>query len=407
MSMDAIPEKAAGRPPAAARARFAVGLVLVILVFAGVWWRTVSHTPLMTAPPTHLPPNNAYPLYARASGLVVGAADLERATSAGRFGSRTPLQPAPAQIDSNRSALALVHRGLRLDYMQPPVREADQTPPIYRFAVLARLLALEAGLHTKQQDWDGAVNAKLDQIAFSEGLLHGAGVEAVSVAMSYRRFRTRNTPDAFDRLTAAQLHSAIARLQRTISSRPVFADSLVEEKWLQISIRDQLLSNPNWREDLSNNTAPGSTPQARVAQLGSQARLLLIDKQRVMLDYGKYIDGCIMLARNAVGVIPAYPSPPPDSVNQALFVEIAGAHQKLADAAAEDANLLVRLALRCYRLEHGAYPPALQSLCPEVIDRVPGDPRGGAGITYSRTGGSYRLTNPVVRGAQPQARVFP
>ena len=402
-------DRIGGRVPSALFVRAAAGAFLLILAFGWLWWRTVSHAPLMTVPPIQVPRNNAYTLYARASKVLSDTQDIERATAARRTGLGLSQQRSLGDVvEANRPASILVHEGLHLDYVQPPSRSAIQSTSLYEFGMLARLLAVEAGMQSERQDWNGAANVQLDQLAFSESLLRGCGVESVQLALGFRSYRAIHSVDPFDRLNAVQLRIAISRLQAIIARRSAFVDILVDEKTIQLTVRDRLLSDPNWRNSLSNSGAAANTPQARLGQLGAQARLLMIDKRHVMLDYGHYIDSCISLARSTPGMIPAYGPPPSDSINQVLASDISGAHRALATDSTEDAHLLVRLALRCYLLEHGEYPPTLQALSPKVIDQLPGDPLGGRSVlTYRRTGKSYQLTDPVIRNAQPQPGNFP
>lgn len=395
-------DRIGGRVPSALFVRAAAGAFLLILAFGWLWWRTVSHAPLMTVSAIQVPRNNSYTLYAKASRVLSGTQDVGRATATRRTGL-SQLRSLQDLVEANRPALILVHEGLHLDYVQPPARSAIQSTSLYEFGMLARLLAIETGMQTERQDWNGAANVQLDQLAFSESLLRGGGVESVPIALSFRRFRAIHSQEPFDKLNAVQLRAAISRLQAIIAHRPAFADILVEERALQLTVRDELLSDPNWRNSLSNSGAPTNTPQARVAQLGAQARLMMIDKRHVMLDYAQYIDSCIKLARTTPGMIPAYGQPPSDSINQVLAADVSGAHTTLATVSAEDAHLLARLALRCYLLEHGEYPPTLKALSRAVIDQLPGDPFGGGTVlTYRRTGKSYQLTEPVIRNAQPQ-----
>src|SRR4051812_17428738 len=126
MSIDTIPEKAASAALPVARIRAVAGIIVVILAFGWIWWRTVSHTPLMTIPPTRLPAHNGYTFYKRASEVVVNTNVLNHVTSPGRFALiMTSLRLELDSLERNRQALALVHEGLPLDYCQPPVRGAD------------------------------------------------------------------------------------------------------------------------------------------------------------------------------------------------------------------------------------------------------------------------------------------
>ncbi|MEM6853472.1 MAG: hypothetical protein AAF593_03600 [Planctomycetota bacterium] len=51
----------------------------------------------------------------------------------------------------------------------------------------------------------------------------------------------------------------------------------------------------------------------------------------------------------------------------------------------------VALALASYRLDHGNYPPLLQSLVPDYLDLLPTDPLGNKSLRYRRQADGYRL----------------
>jgi hypothetical protein len=53
--------------------------------------------------------------------------------------------------------------------------------------------------------------------------------------------------------------------------------------------------------------------------------------------------------------------------------------------------LRTKLALHCYYLEHGRFPPALTEVVPEYLEAVPSDPFGDGPLVYRPRGDGYDL----------------
>jgi hypothetical protein len=383
-----------------ARARSIFTVMACAATFALAWWRTVVHPPIATVPPIRLPAHNAYPLYVKAASEV-SSGSLENVVFNMRRGRSfvVPLKRREEILESNHTALATLNEALKLDYFQPPIRKTDQASRVQDFRILARLLALKEDVLAAHGDWFGAANARLDQIVLANSLLRGATVDTVATATFYRNLMLVRTPDPIAHLSATQLRSVSARLEKIVSRHVPFSEILTEEKWSHLSILDELLSTPNWRDQVQNSNVPAGSALGRLSQLGRQAMLFTVDKHRVMLDYRCYIDQCITMAGAAHGSIPIYPAPPADPVNQMLRIDFALCHQQLAATQSDDAKLLLCAALRLYELQHGKYPAVLEDLRPDILAHLPVDPLAANGkFIYQRAGNSYQLT-----GAAPQS----
>jgi hypothetical protein len=308
--------------------------------------------------------------------------------------STSPTDASEQALARNSAALAAVREGLRLDYVQPPASVGDVPSPMPRMDKLANLLALEARVDRRRGEWGAAENAFLDQIAFAEGLMRGAGIAGEEMALANRGLAPAGPRDVSDHLTAAELRAASGRIESIIAHRVSFADVLMDEKWLQLRFRDDLLSNPDWRDMLAHNSGLGAGAQGRLAQLSGQVRWLTTDKRQIMLDYLQYMDSCIAVARSSPTSLPAYPRPPSDPINQSLAMDVASAHMALNAAASDDARIQLKIALRRYYLDHGSYPAGLAALCPTYLNALPADHQsGGWPYAYRRTNGSYTLTS--------------
>ncbi len=393
MTSDAAKRKAPRAAVTATTVRVLIAIGLSIAGFSWVWWRTITHTPLLAAPPDRITRNKAHDLYCEAKRLIKNESAVTNALMRTRTGFRTSPQQWRQILNQNAEALAVLREGLKLDYDQPALKDTRDQSNFDQFNVLERLLALQTHDCAAQGDWPAVEAASLDQITFDESLIRGGGVDSAQVWTMYRTRGGRSALDAIDHLNAAQLRSAADRILNVIARRPSFESILNEEKWLQLRARDELLSNPNWREAMANGNALGMGAQTRIVQMGQMVRWMGVDKRRIMLDYCQYIDQCISLAHNSSGAAPIYPVPPPDPINQQLGVDLTVAHQRFREMGSNDTQLLLRISLRRFYLDHGFYPPTLQELCPVYLDRVPEDPLAKSRtFVYKRKVGYYILT---------------
>ena len=379
----------------------AVLLAAAALGFAWTWWQTVVHTPLLALPPERLPAKNAYDVYKKALANVPDTNEIVAVTAQRGRNSVFPTARRTALLSRYHSALALIREGLRLDYVQPVGEDLYQEYGASRFASLARLLALDAGERLDAQDWEGAMTAQLDQIEFWQLLIRGAGISAIETAAEFRTYAFFSQQEPLERLTAAQLRRAIARLEDIVRRRPSFSDVLVDEKWQQLRIRDHTFSDHKWRTQLMSGG--GYIPVRRGGRMVQQSPWLEIDKRGTLLAYNRYMDACIALENHSNGATPAFARPPSDPVNTALAADIGAARQIYTAASSEDLDRLLRMALRLYRLEHGAYPENLAALSPDYIRQTPpASYIGTAPRIYRRTAASYTLVTPSVARPRPR-----
>ncbi|MBV9851439.1 MAG: hypothetical protein JO250_17360 [Armatimonadetes bacterium] len=141
-----------------------------------------------------------------------------------------------------------------------------------------------------------------------------------------------------DHLRAAQARAASRRLEAISAHYVPYADVVQEEEWAGQAGLMEIFHHPNWKADPLSGLDSAAT-------------------------YG-----------------------------QMLCTAFAGG--KFRDASSKTRNALLRtaLALRAYRLEHGAYPATLGALVSSELSHVPDDPFALSGpFHYRRQGNGYVL----------------
>ena len=89
---------------------------------------------------------------------------------------------------------------------------------------------------------------------------------------------------------------------------------------------------------------------------------------------------------------------PSDTVNPELLDLPDYSTLRFEDIHCETQNALLAtaLALRAFHLEHGAYPPKLQALCPRYLARIPADPfQPASPLRYKLVQTGAQSSNPM------------
>src|SRR5262249_27341958 len=145
----------------------------------------------------------------------------------------------------------------------------------------------------------------------------------------------------------------------------------------------ELFRDPNWRNGLmhsepdDSSTGASDDMKARFDRLKENSKLYLLNKRQVMRDYTRYMDGCISVARQPYGLHTTYPAVPEDPVSSLLAGINENGQNIQIKGEMQTTQLLLALALRAYRLEHGRYPKSLKELVPSYLSKLPLDPMSG------------------------------
>lgn len=376
------------------------GLFVALLGALGIWWQDINRSPAVVIPTPVLPHPNAFDSYRDANALATGGRQLMDAVLSdgerNEYGRYTPqpysLADKEEVLAANAAALTRLRQGLRQTYCEPPPRSNDMTPTYHRdFRRLGQLFRLDAQVKAAHCNAPGAVASCIDGIKFGQSLSRGAalaGFEAgIAVQSSARTDLWRLVHD----LSAPQAQAATHRLQTALTVGVPFAEALQAEKRAGQAFLMDLFAHTGWRRELAGWTATGSS------DWWLKARLLTTGKRAIMDSYGESIDQRIAAAHRPyawaphrrAGVAAATPS---DPILTVLQLNSDSAQLHAANNDAQNALLLVSLALRADRARRGFYPATLDDLVPSFLSALPCDPFAAAGpLHYRRVGVTYTL----------------
>jgi len=388
------------RPQSGSRSRPAVvscGVIgLAGLVLVGMWWTAAMKTPKVVFPKPVIPSPNAFDFYVQAGNAVTGDKQISDAIS-----TQPPTTLTPAQIDAlvqqNLGAINTLHQGFAYPYVDPSPRSIKTLVPYFaKYRGMARLLSLQSKVRAEKGDWGGAVDSNLDAVRLGEDVPHGSVVIGYLVGVACQAIGRRPIWTSIEHLNAAQSRTAATRLESIMDRNFSFADTLQEEKYFGQAALLEMFADPKQTraylvQDMGTN--PGEEPPgAAAAQSLSVLFYLAYSKSRIMQGYTTYMDQSAAIARQPYGLHLPPPPLPTDPINNILLPVFSQARLKGVDSETQNGLLLVMLALRAFRLEHGRYPAALTELAPAYLKKLPDDPFAAQGtFKYILNGNTYTL----------------
>jgi len=236
-------------------------------------------------------------------------------------------------------------------------------------------------------DWNGALQNDLDAVQLTHDTMRGGnmtglqfprlndGLGVQSVQFAETRIGDRGEvvfDDIVLHLNARESKAGAARLESLIETMPKLSDMAREQKAV-----DETLWLQTW-----NQPAPGQ----------SGFDLLLHPKTAAFEGYFHTMDGFIAVADRPCGAQPPYPvlqAPPNGGYIGQLDVHWCAL--SYAFSRAREQELMLRLALRAYRLEHGSPPAKLSDLVPTYLRNIPLDPFGKGENWHYKNGAAWSI----------------
>lgn len=378
--------------------------VIVVIIFGAValWFASVSSLPAVKIPTPVMPSPNAYDYY-EAAGKAVKDGELLRYASDDRprpKGSYYPgnhdriysLAEKEALLKKNSAALKTHRQGLTCRYMSPPIRTFDAAGGDLRYLYdLTYLLLLDGQVKAKLDDWNGAVGSWLDAMHLGTEFQRGSPMEGKLYGNRLQAMGRKNVWEAVDHLTANEAKSAARRLEQMISSRVTYAEALTEEKWATTASLINLCEKSGYHgfAPYFQHTIPSTNSvQGKIAY----TYLAVQNRKKVIRAYMERMDKGIANARQPYAAKLPDPPIPHDPINGNLLHSFSINRFEDEVNNAQNALLMLTLALRAYNLEHGQYPMSLSELVPAYISMVPDDPFAMKGpIYYKLAGNGYVL----------------
>lgn len=365
---------------------------LVLLAFVA---RLSRPAPVAVVVPTPvLPSPNAFDTLVAAHGALQDDASCPVSQAIGKHSGFTQADKE-AMLARNARALALVRRGLTQPFVCPPVRsffDPHFSRASAEFRGLTRLLTLESQVKAGRSDWNGAAQSGLDAIALGEKMARGSGMLGMLVGGACQTIGRKAVAPTVTHLDAKACRAAARRLERITASHVAFTATLTEEKWQMQASLQQLFRRPHWRGTLADIVRDDTFGKSFGLNRSDQMRLLLTNDDAIMSHYTRWMDAKI--ADAARPWPPSNVAPPPDPLSRAL-ADFETPRPRLRDmngSRTQTPLLMLTMALRAYKLEHGAYPETLTQLTPDYLKAVPADPFALSGpMRYKRRGANYVL----------------
>ena len=382
-------------------------LVLCLPLGVALFFNRINATPVVSIPPPPAPPTpNGYDLYVAAALATVritpevdSASDATPPTTPQARARQYSLARKTAWLAANTKALALFDQAMKTPSLAPPQRSFKAVSPFYaRLRQLARDKHIQSNARWMRGDANGALQSGLDTVQMGHDVRRGGVILPTLVGIAIGAIGRSMTGDTIDKISAPQAKAAARRLEALLARRWNLAQVTTEEKYLSQAGMLEM-----FRE---NFRAPGSgLVNAKDLTFARKLRMLTISKQQIMDDIGADYDRRIANARlpytSRCTPAPAYNDP-------FLWPELTRLRPNDARDLVGDRFLMLRLALRAYRLERGAYPPDLRALVPGYLKAVPADPFGGGEpVRYKKQGQSYLLWSIGPDGRDDGAKPIP
>ena len=365
---------------------FAIALPLGVVLF----WNRINATPIVKIPPYPTAPQpNGYDLYVAAMAAMTPALppvdavnDAKPPADPKLRAQRYSLARKTAWLNANSKAFAIFDQAMKTPSLTPPDRSYKSLFSSYaKLRELARRKTIESNARWMRKDYYGALQSGMDTMQMGHDMRRGGRIIATLVGIAIGAIGSSNTHDTVEHLYAAQAKNAARRLEKLLAKRWNLDQVLTEEKYGTQASMLETLQMPDWRAELLKVGAP--------LTLGERWRGYTISKQQIIDDIGADYDRQIANARLPLlqkGTLPVNYN---DPFLGALVGSGISAGWRVLDARdlAGDRLLMLRLALRAYRLEHGAYPLALKDLTPQYLQAIPADPFGGGEAMHYKSDG--------------------
>jgi len=330
-------------------------------------------------PPLPAPTPNGFNRYVAASLAIVPARPPVDAEDDDQI--LTPAQAAinyaPARrrawIASNAGVWKLLASAKSVPCRHPSVRSvltpSRSSAPLRE---LARCQSIRVKDWKSQGRWNAAMDGGLDTLQMGRDLERGAPLLGSMVSISIESIGGRSLEDVPAHLNAGEAKAAARRLETLIGHAQPFSEVIREEKWSFVTMVDPMLG------------AGGSGGNVVATAFAGRSRnncLQTMDAFIAQANKPKLSQKPVAQSSSRYMILDPYGS---------LFPHLQDSFFPNQRREAMERLLLLRLALRAFRVQNGAYPAQLSALSPTILKTVPVDPFGaGETLRYRVSGDSY------------------
>ena len=354
--------------------------VFMLAVFGYLAWAN-------TLPPPErdrrvLPSPNGYDACALAMGNLPPLTSPNAPWGADIEVLRKDLAPA-------RPGLAALSTAVRLPYMSPP-----SDPNNFRQFTHYREAARQLGASTRVELAAGhpgvAMDAALDAVELGAKLGRGGALLDSLVGVACIAIGQNGAERCVSHLSAEDAHAAGVRLDGIMLQLPEPADVMDEERRASLLMVRGALSG---KSPIATSPAASGNPVNWWDNAKERVLLTLYPKSWGYRQVDQYWRALAAEVRKPYAQRKSpRPTPPEwDPVLGGMSMELPTLQLPFARTRAYLRLLRTELALREFRLRHGAYPAKLEALAPEALAVVPVDPFSEQPLRYRRQGNGYVL----------------
>ena len=377
----------------------AADTLLVLGVAGGLWLGYANRVPNVTVPEPEALPVNGYDRLREAAAKIVRREDVDAAVvawdSPDLVGQRnaTPAQ-RETLVAENAATLAALRGAMAMPVRVTPLRTTDQLfPELADIRGAARLIRLEGDVHAARGENAQAAASYLDAMELGNDLMPDSWMIPRLVGIACEAIGRRPLVPLADALSADEARAAAARLEAMAAARPPIADTFEQEKW-----GTQRILLHEFRKGRIDDFAAGAVcvllPGGETAEPDLPMRAMVLartfplTKAGVLKANAEYMDRVIASARRPYPEAMRPIGEPKDVINQILAPVFGPVVHKEADARAQNALLLGKLALRAYQQERSDLPASLgEIVAAGYLNAAPADPfapDGKASLRYRR-----------------------
>lgn len=369
------------------------GLITFVLV-----WSHLSAEPDWTIPePQPMPSPNGYDIYRSAElalikpvvdDLVEYRQDSEPPMTPEQRAVRFSLARRTGWLKQNTKAERLFEQAKAAESLCPQKRgyQGLNYKGYWSLSQLKTYKRVALNTAKIRGDWNDAAKNGLDIIEMAGdqargGSFHfyqaGARIEADAV-LAFR--------DIPRHLTRNEARRAAQRLETLMLAHPSAVDAMHEAKWHGVSLLRDSFQTASWRHPDAWRTSGDEI------SLEDKATLRFLSQRQIVESYKRVWDWNIAHINQPYSRSPATSPESGTLINRNLIHSFPTLQYEIAKANTRLTLLHLRLWLRVYRMEKGAYPTTLKELTPAYIAKVPRDPFGNNTLMcYQKRGDDYLL----------------
>lgn len=356
--------------------------------------------------PTPVP--NGYDLYVAAQTAIIPANppvdqvnNPTLVTDPKVIATQYSLARRTAWLQANTKAWKLFERAKAADSLHPSERNplAVGFGNYAQLRELARCKVIGANTAKMRGDWNTAAKEGLDIIEMGGDIKRGGPLLGFLVGAAIEAIGENSFRDTPAHLSGLQARHAAKRLEKLMSTRTSLADALREDRWVGLVRLRHIMRTQGWRRP---------STWGMKASLLDQLKVQFLSQSQILKSYNSALDEAIKRAEQPYSANTPAPPRADNFVNKEVNPSFSRAkfHESRADT--QLSLLLLRFALRAYRVEKGAYPTKLNQLAPTYLNTIPLDPFGnGTPLGYRKQGDSYLLWSIGPDGKDDKGKPIP